>query len=132
MGNLGPEEDFRDTVHRYNDEVRWSRLAQAADMVAPAMRITFRRQHADFGKDIQVADVELTFLRMDKDADTALSKVRYRYYDQRAMMLQEAIVLQKWRHLKGNFLLTEEKIVEGDTTLFVAEKDDALDEPVAK
>ncbi len=118
LGNLSQSEKLREAVNGYNEEVRWTRLDLAVQRVAPAHRATFRLHHMGWGRDIQLADVEVMGMNVaGEDVEQATSTVAYRWYDHRDMLMAETLVLQTWERTRGNFYLTSEEHLEGDPGL---------------
>ncbi|MEO0325401.1 MAG: hypothetical protein AAF447_20765 [Myxococcota bacterium] len=121
LGNLTQSEKLREAVNGYNEEVRWTRLDLALQRVAPAHRAAFRAHHLGWGRDIQLADVEVMSMRVaGEEAENATSTVTYRWYDQRQMLVAETMLLQTWERTRGNFYLTNEEHLEGDPGLLRA------------
>ncbi|MEM1418518.1 MAG: hypothetical protein AAGH15_26725 [Myxococcota bacterium] len=116
--NLTESEKLRDAVNGYNEELRWSRMDLAVQRVDPSHRAAFQVQHTGWGRDIQLADVEVVGMRVaDEEIESATSTVTYRWYDQRTLLIAETTVVQTWEKRRGNFFLVTEAHAEGDPGL---------------
>ena len=112
--NISPEERLRDAVVGYNDETRWTRLDLAQQRVTPAQRGEFRMRHYRWGRDIQIADLDILDVQVrGEDRDQATSIVHIRWYDQRTMLLADTVVGQEWERVTGGYLLVAEQVRDG-------------------
>ena len=118
LQNISPEERLRDAVVGYNDETRWNRLDLAQQRVTPMKRGEFRLRHYRWGRDIQIADLDILDVQVrGEDRDNATSIVQIRWYDQSTMLLADTVVAQEWERVTGGYILTAEDVREGDETL---------------
>jgi len=119
--NLSPTEKLKDAVIGYNDACRWNRLDLAVLMVDYPYRGDFRAMHYAWGRDIQIADLDILQVQTaGKEFETAAATVHYRWYDQRAMVIADTVVLQRYEKRKGNYVLVSEEVVSGDARLLEA------------
>lgn len=116
--NIGSEEKLRDAVVGYNDETRWNRMDLAQLRVTPARRGDFRLRHHRWGRDIQIADMDILDVQVSgEEQENALSVVHISWYDQRTMMIADTIVAQEWERVTGGYILIEERVREGSAAL---------------
>lgn len=116
--NVGSEEKLRDAVVGYNDETRWNRLDLAQQRVIPTKRGEFRLRHHRWGRDIQIADMDILDVQVSgEEQENAISIVQIRWYDQRTMLIADTIVAQEWERVTGGYILVDEQVREGNATL---------------
>ena len=116
--NISAEEKLRDAVVGYNDETRWSRLDLAQQRVTPTKRGEFRLMHHRWGREIQIADMDILDVQVrGEEQDNATSIVQIRWYDQRAMLFNDTIVSQEWERVTGGYILTSETVRDGNAEL---------------
>ncbi len=113
MQQLSPEERLRDAVMSLNQETRWNRFDIAMQRVAPTYQQQFQAAHASWGKEVQIADSEVTGMTRHKEKDQAISTVSIRWYHQNSMIISDSVVLQTWKKHKQTFLLTDEVVESG-------------------
>lgn len=134
LQNTSKPERLRDAVNGMSEESRWGRVDLARQRVLPQYRADFELARAHWGKDIQIADVEVVAMKLnDGDAKDLLreqgmseeeleevpdgiSSVHYAWYG-KDMVLRSTVLEQKWQHKMGNFYLLEESIVDGEASL---------------
>jgi hypothetical protein len=116
--NVGSEEKLRDAVVGYNDETRWNRLDLAQLRVTPARRGDFRMRHYRWGRDIQIADMDILDVQVSgEEHENAISVVHISWYNQSTMMIADTIVAQEWERVTGGYILIDETVREGNETL---------------
>jgi hypothetical protein len=116
--NLSPTEKLKDAVIGYNDACRWNRFDLAVMMVDYPYRPDFKASHHAWGRDIQIADLDVLQVQTaGKELETAAATVLYRWYDQRGMIVADTVVLQRYEKRKGNYVLVAEEVTSGDARL---------------
>lgn len=130
--SLSPTQQLSDQVYQLNDETRWGRVDLAAQRVMPAYRQTFVLSRRSWGRDIALADTEVSALVLATDGNSATSTVEISWYDQRSMVLRGTVLRQRWAKTDAGFFLDEETVFAGDDTLLElpeAEEADGEAEP---
>lgn len=117
IDNIAPQARLTDTVHELNDEVRWGRIDLAAQRVAGTHRAAFIAQHREWGRDIRLADVEVTGMEMNLPDGSSASTVTYGWIDERTMELRTTSVRQRWVGEGEGFVLASETIIGGEPEL---------------
>jgi hypothetical protein len=117
IDHVAPQNRLADQVHQFNDEVRWGRIDLAARRVDPAHRSHFLARHRAWGRDIRVADADVTNLELGLPEGRAASLVTYSWIDERTMTLRATSVRQIWRGEGEGFVLVGEEIVGGEPDL---------------
>lgn len=120
LQNLSPTEQFRDSVLQFNDDLRWQRPDAAVAFVDAAYRKKFQQAHHQWGERIVIADMEVQSIKLVGNRDKGHSVVSYSWYSQSSMTLRRTVVAQRWRKQRRAFSLAEEKVTQGDATLFAA------------
>lgn len=123
--NLSPTRMLTDQVQQLNDETRWARVDLAADRVAPAYRNTFLASRRAWGRDIQIADSELTNVALAAGDETATSLVTIAWYDLGTMEVRSSTVVQHWIKTDNGYLLDQEQVTDGDEAILVLPEEDA-------
>lgn len=118
MQNINPETRLSDIVYQTNDEARWGRIDLAAGRCASGYRAVFIATHRQWGRDVRVADADVTNLSLGEADGGASSLVTYSWIDERTMELHETTVRQRWASDGDGFRLAGEEIIDGDTALF--------------
>lgn len=118
FSNMGTAEKFREMVDGVNEEARWSRLDLAMQRVHPTYRSAWRVARTDWGSQIQIADSEVTNLRIEESEEKAQSTVVVRWYRYDTMTLHTSTVQQTWERVGGTFALKEEEVVQGNEEIF--------------
>lgn len=123
--SLSPTRQLSDQVYSLNDETRWGRVDLAAQRVMPAYRVSFVASRRDWGRDVAIADTEVSALVLAQDGNSATSTVEISWYDQRSMVLRGTVLRQRWAKTDAGFLLEEETVFAGDDTLLAAPEEEA-------
>ncbi len=117
LQNVAPTERLGDAVNGITDETRWGRVDLAAQRVDPRFRAHFSASHTRWGRQIQIADAEVTQMTLADDGNSAVSVVAVSWYQLDAMDLRLSVVEQRWKRNGNEFVLSRERIVDGDNTL---------------
>lgn len=115
--NMSPSERLKDAVIGLNDETRWTRLDLAIQRVEPTYRGTFSASRAKWGKQLQIADVELLDARFPEDSDDAVSVVSVTWYALSDMTLHTTVIKQSWTRGNSSYLLVSEDVMSGHEAL---------------
>ena len=129
--NLSPTRRLTDQVYALNDETRWGRVDLASQRVAPEYRVAFLQTHRSWGRDIQIADTDLTNVVMAPDSDSATSLIAVSWYDQRTMTLHGSVLEQQWKRLEDHYVLETERVIDGDESLLTPPETEEDDDRVA-
>lgn len=122
--NLSPTRQLSEQVHTLNDETRWGRVDLAVQRVMPAYRQTFVTSRRAWGREIAIADTEVSALVLADDGNSATSTVEISWYDQRSMELRGTVLRQRWARTDGGFLLEAEAVLAGDGALLDLPEDE--------
>ncbi len=122
MQNASPQARAQDAVTELNDHSRWGRAYAALGNVDTKYQKHFMQRRSAWGQNIQIADVEIKSMQLVNDNEGAESVVDVSWYLLQTMQLQHTVVKQDWKKDGEKFLLTSEKIVQGEETLFATSK----------
>lgn len=123
--NLAPTERLTDQVYSLNEEARWGRLDLAVRRVAPSYRGTFMTSRRSWGRQVSIADTEVSALVLSRETDSATSSVEVNWYDLATMTLRSTMIRQRWARTDDGYLLDEETVIGGDAELLeLPEADD--------
>ena len=129
LANVSTAEKLREAVEGANSEARWGRLDLASQRVHPSYREAWASARRDWQEDVQIADSEVTSLRLDDEQDGAVSMVVVEWFRYDTMTLRKSTVRQTWDRVGGTFALKSEEVVDGDEELFAEpEIDEEADE----
>jgi hypothetical protein len=124
---FAPTQLLRDEVEALVDESRWGRVDLASERVTSSYRGEFLSSRRDWGRDVRIADAELTNLVLAEDMNTASATIEVTWYDQRTMEVSGTVLSQRWVRDDERYMLEGETVVSGDDALLAAEdeEDDA-------
>ena len=132
LSNVSTAEKLREAVEGANSEARWGRLDLASQRVHPSYRAAWASARRDWQDEVQIADSEVTSLRLDDDQTGAVSMIVVEWYRYDTMTLRESTIRQTWDRVGGTFALLSEEVVDGDEELFAEpeepEEDDEAEE----
>ncbi len=117
LNHQGRADALADAVHGMVDETRWGRADLAADRVAPAFRARFVRAHAGWGERLEIADLDVSSVRMARDEESATAVLTVQWYALDTMDLATTRVRQRWVRRDGGYVLDGETILAGDARL---------------
>jgi hypothetical protein len=121
LQNLSPTARMQESVYHFNDAGRWNQLEAAAKHVSPRYQKLFRQRRRTWGETVNVAEVDLLFMQLAEDKESAISEVALSWTDATGVHLHRSQVTQKWANESGRFRLVEETINKGDQALFATQ-----------
>ncbi|HEX5659438.1 MAG TPA: hypothetical protein VFX59_19720 [Polyangiales bacterium] len=121
LQNLTPTARMQESVYHLNDAARWNQLEAAAKLVSPKYQAQFRERRATWGETINVAEVDLLFMQLAQDKESAVSEISLSWTDATGVHLHRSNVTQKWANESGSFRLVDETINKGDQALFATQ-----------
>ena len=124
-GGIGKQENtLAESVHDFNEGVRWSRFSNAAVHVPAAQRSQFVDEWDERAKDLKITDYDV--VKVDqKGSRTASVQVKMEWYKDSEGKVLETHAIQTWeKHGKVWFLVDESRLRGAEMP--------GLPEPVAK
>ncbi|MBL8603650.1 MAG: hypothetical protein JNK72_17120 [Myxococcales bacterium] len=120
LGCVSPTRpSFDETAALFHDDLRWGRLPAAEGSVDSSLREAFTQHHRNWGRRVNIVDLELDGARVNGTRGSARLQVSWvRGND--STMIRETIVEEHWELRAAGWRLTDEAIVSGDTELFAA------------
>jgi hypothetical protein len=113
-----PAADMQNAAIELNTNIRFGRMELAIEHVAPTAREDFLAHRRAWGNSVQLADYEMVGAHMEKGDEAAEVSVRYSWYRSDQDELHLTTVRQKWKQLKGDWMLVSEARADGDPGLF--------------
>ena len=112
-----PAAQMQTTAIDFNTNVRFGRMELAIEHVAPKEREEFMEHRKGWGSTVHLADYEMVGAHMKSEEDAEVS-VRYSWYRPDQGDLHLTTVRQKWKELKGDWMLVAEARSDGDLGIF--------------
>jgi hypothetical protein len=109
----GPREKLQHTAFSFNEGLRWGRDADVLPRVDPPALAEFRARHAGWGTDVQVSGVEILQSVVDDKLDKAAITVKYTWYKNSEMVVNDTVTLQHWERRKGEWWMVAEEHQSG-------------------
>ena len=131
LANAGADKKIGDAAHSLNAQARWGRVDDAALLVAPDYRPTFLIHHRRWGREIQLADIEVLNIQLTSDADRASVYVNFSWYAMEDMTLYETTLRQQWISNKNTYALSSESVVRGNPALLTPVESKSSNSPAA-
>ncbi len=105
-----------DSAYDMNVATRFGRMDVAMDFVGEGARAAFTREHADWGKELRVVDVELLSLDIGaKDQASVVLSVLWQRLDEAQTRTTQ--LTQSWQDGRGGWRMISEKRSGGDQGL---------------
>jgi hypothetical protein len=101
-------------VHRYNDSVRWQRLAQAAQYIPPAERAAFFDERVELEDELRITMYDIRRVEIAEDEARAVVYVEYQWYLDSQGRVHKTTSRQHWEQHGKRWLLTEERRERGE------------------
>jgi hypothetical protein len=122
------EDRVTQAARDYNEGVRWGRLEKAADFLNKESRDRFYERHKNVEDELEIADMEIVSLTVDKSdkkVTRAVANVEYTWTLKRVGLLEKTTTEQKWEERSHDWVLVSETRKKGSPlTIF--------DEPTRK
>jgi hypothetical protein len=130
FAGLRPTEKLKQSIQELNEAARWGRLDLASQYVGPNYRQRFFAVHASWGKQMQIADLEMVRLDIDPNKSVAAASIAISWYGLNEMTLRQTVVRQRWKQREGQYVLDDEQVIDGDPSL-IAKPDRPTPSPTA-
>jgi len=112
----GPSETVSNVARDMNVATRFGRMDVAMEHTASAHQREFLEQHASWGRDLRVLDVELAHLALEKsDKADILVDVSWMRMDEG--LLRATRLKQHWENPGGGWVMSAEERASGDVGL---------------
>lgn len=118
-GGAAQRDLLMESVHTYNDGVRWERFTAAAAVVPPAERDDFLDEREALADDLRITEVEI--VRVANRGQRADIQVKMSWYLDSRGTVNETWVRQRWERQGAAWRVVEERRVRGDAMPGVAE-----------
>jgi hypothetical protein len=108
------------SIHIYNENVRWERFAKAAVLLPPRQRADAIEQWDERAHDLKISDWELIKLA-PHGAGEVRAHVKLSWYKPSEEIVRTTDAVQTWHKLGHNWLLIDETRLRGDEMPGLAE-----------
>jgi hypothetical protein len=129
LQNLSPQARLQESVYTMNDTSRWNQLEAATRNVSPKYQSRFRARRKTWGETVNVAEIELVFMQLAPDKESATSEIALSWTDASGVNLHKSQLAQQWANEGGQFRLIDETIIKGDPRLFAEDAPAATQGP---
>jgi len=116
-GMLSAAGKAQEAAINLNMDARLGRAEFCLEHVEPKDRENFTKIHAAWGKKLRVVDSEIVAFKMGKDDEAADVDVQVSWYQPQYGELHVTVLHQKWKAINGDWYLSSEERVDGDTGL---------------
>lgn len=100
-------DDLQQAAALHHIDLRWGRLENAAQRVAPDMRGAFLTSWATRMGGMELQDIEVTGLVVDEAGDSADVVVTVTYVERDTMSVKSAVIAEKWTRIDGTWLASK-------------------------
>ena len=105
------------TAQNFNMDARLGRTEFCLEHVEGKNKEKFTKVHTAWGKKLRIVDSEVTTFKMGKDDETADVDVQVSWYRPEYGDLHVTVLHQKWKAVSGDWFLSSEDRIDGDTGL---------------
>jgi hypothetical protein len=116
-GMLSAAGKAQEAAINLNMDARLGRNEFCLEHVEPQHREKFTKVHTLWSRKYRVVDSEITAFKMGKDDETAGVDVQVSWYRPQSNELHVTVLHQKWKDINGDWFLSSEERVDGDTGL---------------
>jgi hypothetical protein len=118
------EDDLVYNARMWNDDFRWARWEIVGQSLTPEENALFQERKNLVGKDLVIADYEVTSVRFEKGSQTATVEVSLEWYRKSDPSVRQATLQQRWEQRMGRWLMIKQRRVRGDRFPLVPEPAD--------
>jgi len=112
-GHQTPAIKLSDSVHRYNNAVRWQNYKVASNFVAPLERQNYLTTRSSQTKDMKVLDFEVFDVQHTKPNSEAEVKVRFTWHQLSSLQVRKTSFKQRWKYGKNRqWVFIDQKEIE--------------------
>lgn len=125
LGCLTPtqrrEDDLIHEARMWNDDFRWARWDIVSQSLTPEESRLFQERKNLVGKDLVIADYEVTSVRFLPGSQVAIVEVGLEWYGKTDPTVRQATLQQRWERRTGRWLMAKQRRVRGDRFPLVPE-----------
>lgn len=114
---------LRNAVDEFHDGFRWGAMGSMLPHLPPDAREDFHTVYEAAMQDVQLADYEVTRVRMADDKDSAQVWIRVSWFSQREMVVHDATIRERWIWNRPDWLRAEAVVERGEMPGIPAEAD---------
>lgn len=117
------QDDLSRIVREYNDGLRWRRFEQVVPHLRPAAAERLMARSASAAPDLEIADQEVTMIRVADGATRADVTATFTWYTQRSGVVRKTLVAQDWRFENGRWTCVAQRRLAGDSLPLLQDND---------
>lgn len=125
------EDDLIHAARMWNDDFRWARWEIVGQSLTPDENALFQERKNLVGKDLVIADYEVTSVRFAKGSQSATVEVSLEWYRKSDPTVRQATLQQRWEQRTGRWWMIKQRRVRGDRFPLVPEPADEKAAPTS-
>lgn len=125
----GMQEKFYDATSAYNRSLRWGDFDRAVEYVPDEVAQAFLDDHDDNSDDLVILEYELSRLNLDKQTGIGSSRAIIKWHSDRRLIVEETVVDQTWQFHAGDWVLVDERRVDGKVLPIFGEGESDVSHP---
>jgi hypothetical protein len=123
------EDDLVYNARMWNDDFRWGRWNIVGQSLTPEENTLFQERTNLVGKDLVIADYEVTSVRFLEESRTATVEVTLEWYKKSDPTVRQATLQQRWEQRGGRWMMIRQRRVRGDRFPLVPEQAEGKSAP---
>ena len=112
-GVTNPREQLIEAIRKFNEGVHWGRYDIAAGFVATSIRLEWMANAEHISKEVYYTSYAVKHVDWKRGEDLAAVRVSIGWYHRTAMLEKHTDTVQVWKRIKGKWILTVDKVVDG-------------------
>jgi hypothetical protein len=116
------EDDLVYNARMWNDDFRWGRWNIVGQSLTPEENTLFQERTNLVGKDLVIADYEVTSVRFLEESRAATVEVALEWYKKGDPTVRQATLQQRWEQRGGRWMMIRQRRVRGDRFPLVPEQ----------
>jgi hypothetical protein len=115
------EDDLVHDARMWNDDFRWARWDIVGQSLTPQENALFQERKNLVGKDLVIADYEVTSVQFIQGSRAATVEVTLEWYKKSDPTVRQATLKQRWEQQAGRWMMVKQRRVRGDRFPLVPE-----------
>lgn len=121
-GAQSPKTMLTESIHRYNDAVRWNKYKVAASFVPAKERETYIKRKQDIAETMRIMEYDLQEVEHNPHDSTAQVTVRYTWLELPSNIVQHTRLRQHWTFGEAQWILDKSEEVKEEAKPVPVEK----------
>lgn len=119
------EDQLIQDARTWNDDFRWARWDVVGQSMTPEENTLFQERRDLIGKDLVIADYEVTSVHFLPGSRAATVDVTLQWYKKNDLIVREGTLRQRWEERAGRWLMISQRRIHGDRFPLVPEPAEA-------